>query len=291
MKKLLNVLLAVVLGAFVFSSATYTVSAAALPKVTSLKSYNIDDDEINLKWNKVKGADGYQVKVYSDGKWKSLGRTKKTSFEADDLRSAKSYKFKVRAYELKGSKRVYGKYSSVLTAATEPDEVDNVKASSKAKTTVTLKWSKVPRATRYQVYLYDSAKGKYVRKVTVKSNSATVKDLKAGTTYKFKVRAYFKGGEKKYYGEFSDVLNVKTKGSSSSSSSSANTLIGKAKAESAALGHAGLKKSQVRGFNCKLDREDGVQVYEVEFEYGRYDYDYCINAETGKIIEWEKDRD
>ncbi len=289
MKKLLNVLLAIVLGTFVLSTATYTVSAATLSRVTSLKSYNIDDDEINLKWKKVKGADGYQVKVYSNKKWKNLGLTKKTSFEADDLTSAKTYKFKVRAYEVKKGKRVYGKYSSVLTAATDPDEVENVKTSSKAKTTVTLKWSKVPRATRYQVYLYDSAKGKYVRKVTVKSNKATVKGLKAGKTYKFKVRAYFKSGDKKYYGDFSDVISVKTKGTSSSSSSS--SIISKSKAESVALNHAGLKKSQVRAFKCKLDREDGVQVYEVEFEYGRYDYDYCISAKTGKILEWEKDRD
>ena len=29
----------------------------------------------------------------------------------------------------------------------------------------------------------------------------------------------------------------------------------------------------------------------VEFEYGRYDYEYDINARTGKIIRWEKDAD
>ncbi len=290
MKKLLNVLLAAALGASVLSAASYTASAAALNRPTSLQAYNIDDDEVNLKWKKVRGADGYQVKVYSDGKWKSLGSTKKTSFEADDLKSARTYKFKVRAYDLKGKKKVYGSYSSVLTSATDPDEVENVKVSSKGKTSVTLKWSKVPRATRYQVYLYDSSKGKYVRQVTVKSTSATVKGLKSGKSYKFKVRAYYKSGEKKYYGDYSDVLSVKTNGSSSSSTSS-KSIISKSKAESVALGHAGLKKSQVKAFRCKLDKEDGLQVYEVEFEYGRYDYEYCINAKTGKIIEWERDRD
>ena len=63
MKKLLNVLLAAALGASVLSAASLTASAATLPRVTSVKAYNIDDDEINLKWKKVKGADGYQVKV------------------------------------------------------------------------------------------------------------------------------------------------------------------------------------------------------------------------------------
>lgn len=64
MKILLNVLLAAILGASVFLAASLTVSAATLPKVTSVKAYNIDDDEINLKWKAVKGADGYQVKSY-----------------------------------------------------------------------------------------------------------------------------------------------------------------------------------------------------------------------------------
>ncbi len=290
MKKILNVLLAAVIGVSVFTAVGLTASAATLPKVTSLTSYNIDDDEVNLKWAKVKNADGYQVKAYIDGKWKSLGNTKKNYFEADDLRSAKSYKFKVRAYKLKGTKKTYGKFSSVLTSATEPDEVENVKVSSKTKNTVTLKWSKVPRASRYQVYLYDSAKGKFVRKITVKSNTAVIKNLKAGTAYKFKVRAYYKSGEVKYVGDFSDVLNVKTK-STAASSSSQSSLISKSKAETVALNHAGLKKNQVKAFSCHLDREDGVQVYEVEFRYGRYDYEYTVNAKTGKIIEWEKDRD
>ena len=290
MKKLLNVLLAAVLGASVFSAASLTASAASVPKVTSLQAYNIDDDEINLKWKTVKGAEGYQVKIYTDGKWKTLGNTKKSFFEADDLRSAKAYKFKVRAYEYKGSKKVYGKYSSVLSSATDPDEVERVKVTSKDKASVTLSWAKVPRATRYQIYLYDSAKGKYVRKVTVKKNTATVKGLKAGKTYKLKVRAYFKSGDVKYVGDFSDVFSVKTKSSTSSSAASGGTVT-KAKAESAALNHAGFKKTQVREFECELDYERGVKVYEISFEKGGYDYEYTVNASTGKIVHWEKDRD
>ncbi len=292
MKKLLNVLLAAVLGASVFSAASLTASAATLPKVTSVKDYNIDDDEINLKWKKVRGADGYQVKIYSKGEWKAVGLTKKTNFEVDDRKSATNYKFKVRAYELKKGKRVYGKYSSVVVAATEPDEVDNLKVSSKAKTTVTLKWSKVPRASRYQVYLYDSAKGKYVRKVTVKKNTATVKELKAGTTYKFKVRAYFSGDAGKEYGSFSDVLSVKTKTSSSSASATnAKGSVTASKAESVALNHAGLKRNQVWGFENELDYERGVKVYEISFETSRYDYEYTVDAGSGKILHYEKERD
>lgn len=294
MKKLLRSLLALTLVVLVAFSTVTVASAASVGKVTSLQAYNIDDDEINLKWKKVKNADGYQVYLYKSDGWKKIGTTKNLYFEADDLASAKQYKFKVRAYDKKNGKTYYGSFSSVLVSATDPDEVEALKASAKTKTSVTLKWEKEKRATGYQVYLYDSAKKKYVKKAVVKANSVTIKELKAGKTYKFKVRAYFKAEGKYYYGEFSDVLSVKTKAnasSSSSSSSASQSVIGNSKASSIALNHAKLKKSQVRDFECKLDVENGIKVYEVDFEYGRYDYEYDINAKTGKIIRWEKDAD
>lgn len=286
LRKLFTLTLALMM---IISLSVAPASAASIGKVKSLKAYNIDNDEINLKWKKVSGADGYAVYMYTSKGWKSQGTTKKTKFEVDDLTSAKQYKFKVRAYDLKNGKKKYGAYSSVLVSATDPDEVENLKVSKKTKNSVTLTWSKEKRATKYQVYMYDTAKEKYVRKVTVSGTKATVKDLKAGTSYKFKVRAYFKSNDKKYYGDFSDILSVKTSGNTASTSSSSP--IGTAKAGSIALGHANLKESQVREYECKLDRENGIQVYEVEFSYGKYEYEYEINALTGKIIFVEKNRD
>lgn len=294
MKKSLRSLLALTLVLLLAFSSVSVASAASVGKVASLQAYNIDDDEINLKWKKVKNADGYQVYLYKSGEWKRIGTTKNAYFEADDLYSAKQYKFKVRAYDQKGNKKYYGSFSSVLLSATDPDEVENLKVSAKSKNSVSLKWDKEKRATGYQVYIYDSASKKYVKKAVVKSNSATIKNLKAGVSYKFKVRAYFKADGKYYYGDFSDVLSVKTKANASSaasSSSSKQSVIGNSKASSIALNHAKLKKSQVRDFECKLDVENGVRVYEVDFEHGRYDYEYDINAKTGKIIRWEKDAD
>lgn len=287
-KRLLTLSMALLMAT---SASAPLASAASVGKVKSLQAYNIDDDEINLKWKKVSGADGYTVYMHTSKGWKSQGSTKKTKFEVDDLTSAKQYKFKVRAYDLtKSGKKKYGSYSSVLTSATDPDEVEKLKVSKKTETSVTLTWAKEKRATKYQVYIYDTAKKKYVRKTTVSGTKATIKKLKAGTTYKFKVRAYFVSNDKKYYGDFSDVLSVKTNGKVAKTSAK-NTVIGTAKAGEIALKHAKLSKSQVYDYECKLDREDGVQVYEVEFSSGKYDYDYEINALTGKIIFSEKERD
>lgn len=67
--------------------------------------------------------------------------------------------------------------------------------------------------------------------------------------------------------------------------------ISKSEAESIALSHAGFKKSEVKGLRTEYGRDDGVYEYEVEFYANGYEYDYEINAKTGKIISRDKDRD
>ncbi|MDO5095240.1 MAG: PepSY domain-containing protein [Peptostreptococcaceae bacterium] len=66
-------------------------------------------------------------------------------------------------------------------------------------------------------------------------------------------------------------------------------LIGEAKAKSIALNHAGLRENEVTFVKVKLDYDDGVQVYDVEFYSGNYEFDYEIDAVTGAIREMDRD--
>ena len=68
-----------------------------------------------------------------------------------------------------------------------------------------------------------------------------------------------------------------------------STRIGKDKAKSIALKHAGLSADDVKGLQVEYDKDDGVPIYEVEFDHGRKEYSYEIHAETGKILSWEID--
>ena len=65
--------------------------------------------------------------------------------------------------------------------------------------------------------------------------------------------------------------------------------ISSAEAEKIALKHAGLSASDVRMERTEYDLDDGVPVYEIEFRHGKWEYSYEIHAETGKILDWEKD--
>lgn len=62
-------------------------------------------------------------------------------------------------------------------------------------------------------------------------------------------------------------------------------------AQAIALQHACLTQEQITRLKVKLDRDDGVLRYEVEFRVGNWEYEYEIHAETGAILDWEKDYD
>lgn len=69
-----------------------------------------------------------------------------------------------------------------------------------------------------------------------------------------------------------------------------NSYIGEEAAWEAALNHAGLKEDEVTRKKVKLDEDDGIMVYEVEFLMGRTEYDYEIHAVSGEVLKAETDK-
>lgn len=61
------------------------------------------------------------------------------------------------------------------------------------------------------------------------------------------------------------------------------------RAKQIALEHAGLSTDKVVMIKARLDYEDGIRVYDVEFYSGNKEYDYEINAQTGAIhsVDWD----
>ena len=82
-----------------------------------------------------------------------------------------------------------------------------------------------------------------------------------------------------------------SKSSGTKTSTSSGSYIGVDKAKSIALKHAGKSASSVSFTKAKLDKDDGKVVYEIEFRSGRTEYEYDIDAYSGKILEYDIDRD
>lgn len=71
----------------------------------------------------------------------------------------------------------------------------------------------------------------------------------------------------------------------SPANSASSDYIGIDKAKKIALKHAGI--SNVTFTKTKLDSDDGIKTYEIEFISGNYEYEYEINAYTGAIMDYD----
>lgn len=83
-----------------------------------------------------------------------------------------------------------------------PEAVKNLKVKSSGNTTIKLSWNKSLGADGYKVYKWNASKNAYTAYTSISGNdktSCTVKNLKAGKTYIFKVNAYGKNSAGKTY--------------------------------------------------------------------------------------------
>lgn len=185
-----------------YKKSTLTVGTPKSLKATpSTKS-------IKLTWNKVSGAEGYVVYKYtpSNGKYTKLGTTTSASYTVKDLKPGKDYSYAVKAYKKLEGKTIYSKYSVAIATATKPSTV-SIKVTG-GKKQAKISWSKID-CTKYVVYMATSKDGTYSKIATTSATSVTKKDLKAGKTYYFKVRAYKSAGSSNIYGAYSSVKSAK----------------------------------------------------------------------------------
>ncbi len=85
--------------------------------------------------------------------------------------------------------------------------------------------------------------------------------------------------------------NAQVETVASSGKASDKAYITAEKATALALEHANVSADLAVVREAKLDTEDGVLVYEIEFEAGGYEYEYDIDAASGAVVKFEKERD
>lgn len=91
--------------------------------------------------------------------------------------------------------------------------------------------------------------------------------------------------------EVEDVNEYSNKNNTNTQTNASSNLITAAKAKEIALKHAGVAAADATFIKAEYDFDDGVKKYDVEFNVKNVEYDYEINAESGKVIKSEKDID
>ena len=208
------------IGGTNYYGAYSSVVEATVPpaQVTGVKLQKRSSLYLTLGWDKISGASGYRVYKYNSSKKTyesvvTLSGGSVTSYKVTGLKDATEYKFKVKAYKKVNGETVWGSASSEYKTCTTPLKVKNLKLSTKSSA-VTLKWGKTSGATGYKLYRYNSKTKKYEKIATINSGSTvsyTDKNLKKGTTYQYKVRAYKKYENSTFYGVCSTVTKITVK--------------------------------------------------------------------------------
>ena len=204
-----------------------------LPATTWTKVENVENG-IKISWTKVEGAAGYVVyrRAWNlkDAGWTTFERwnnTTATSWVDTKVYAGTRYQYGVKAYFARRTDPVSGaqiggnvgdNYNLGLvgplktTVRITTRVLNSVTPASKQ---LTVKWTGSSLFTGYQVQVATDAKfTQNLQTVTIanaKTYEKAITGLKAGTTYYVRVRSYHIFDGTTYYGQWSNVMNAKTK--------------------------------------------------------------------------------
>lgn len=200
-----------------YSSKKYfRIEKEELDKVTDVK-INVDGEKAKITWDRVSGADGYELRIYEPDEGYYTIRTSSTSKTLYNVEySSSKYSVQIRAYENVDGRRKYGEYSTKKYFRGEkdveeehekqedtkkvPSQVNGLKVTRNGNN-VKFSWNKASNASGYQVKMYERGIATYSSNVT--GTSKTVIGVPATTTYTVKVRAYTYVNGKIVYGPYS----------------------------------------------------------------------------------------
>lgn len=155
-------------------------------------------------------------KVVYDGKAKtpSMKVTYKGSVLSEGIDYAINYQSNTKSGKASITLYGMGKYGGTKNGSFKiyPGKVKNVKVSS-TTTSTTLKYPLESGVSGYKIYRATSLNGKYslISTVSSKTSTYTDKNLTSDKAYYYKIRAYKTLNGENLYGDYSNVLTIKTK--------------------------------------------------------------------------------
>ncbi|ALC89404.1 hypothetical protein AM500_06105 [Bacillus sp. FJAT-18017] len=200
-----------VINGMLYGNYSPVVSAKPVPAAPQdFKAYRYSPTSVKMSWNAVNGASGYEIHraTSATGTYTHVRTTENTSAINTQLTTGKPYYFKVRAYKMVGTAKVYGNWTVVKSATPSLSVPTDFKAYRYSPTSVKMSWGTVSGATGYEIHRATSYSGTYSHIRTTDKTSAINTQLTTGTRYYFKVRAYKLVGTKRVYSGWTAIKNA-----------------------------------------------------------------------------------
>ncbi len=167
-----------------WSSAINVKTQSIVPITPSdFRITNVTSTTVEMAWNKVLGADSYEVEV--DGQ--TMSSDSKTSFTKDGFNPASKHTFRVRAKNDLGESKWTNEYE-VITFPNAPQVPQNLRLKYVDNNNISIVWDTVDGADGYEVI----ADNKLID--NGKSNEFVHKDISINDTHTYFVRAKNNGG-------------------------------------------------------------------------------------------------
>lgn len=190
----------------VFSSIITTKPIPAVPY--SLKAISSSYNSISTSWKAVSGASGYELYRSSSikGSYALISRTPKVSYNNTSLTTNMTYYYKVRAYRMVGTLKVYSYFLNVINAKPIPAAPTGVKATRSSSKSIKIVWGKVTGANGYLVYRATSSNGTYSLLTKTPYLYYTSASLTPGKTYYYKIKSYRTVGKTIVYSNLTSAV-------------------------------------------------------------------------------------
>lgn len=207
MKKLCGFLFCV--ASICITLFTFSVCANAadlpIPQVTGTSS---TADTVTISWKKIEGADGYKIyKKDTDGKFKGVKSTSKTTYTVKNLSPNTKYEFRIKAYtRSEDNSKDFGKSCKTFSRKTKLCAPENLAYKSAATNSITITWDKVEGAEYYKVVYGIAGKDGYTVAGNPTKNTIKIKGLNGKNRYKIKIAAKCKGNTSSY----SEIIRLYT---------------------------------------------------------------------------------
>lgn len=191
------------------NASTYVTAKTTLETVLNLSSTYTSYNANKIQWSAVNGATGYEIyrSIGTSTTYSLLTTTTAISYSNTSLLTNTRYNYKIRAYRLVGTVKVYGAFGPIVSSTPLPSSpVVTVTSSSYNSLKVT--WPVVPGANGYEVSYSTSETGIYTKLALVTTNSASIINLLTNTATFVKVRAYRTVNYVKIYGSYSSLASA-----------------------------------------------------------------------------------
>lgn len=202
------------------------LKAVVVPdQVTNLEGIT-DCHSVSLSWSSSDEEAAYAVYRYNlkEKKWVNIAKVTDTSYVDSGLSADTQYQYKIAAYVSDEDEIYEGDHTDAIVLRTQREseiqetavsfqerKIENFKISKNCTAKIKLSWKKDKEAQGYEIYQYKSKKWKLI--ATIKEGSTKsriIKNLKQGTSYKFRIRAYKEENGKNIYTPYT-TLKVMTK--------------------------------------------------------------------------------